>query len=880
MAGSKWYKCDFHLHTSKSKCFIEDKDLDLWVDKVLEQKLDCVAVTNHNSDGDIDILKDILGKKGVVFFPGVEITCSDSKVHLLVIFDVKSKQDDVKTFLIQAGIKVSDFGEEDTCSSKSIVDIAQIAEENNALIIAAHVNEFSSIKNVKQFQVLEDFFSRDNVVGIQITKSLEEIFRENDSDVRKILDIAIKKNKAILSFSDNPSLDNRSKHGVSGIGEKYSFIKLSEYPTIASLKQALKMPKIRVVNFFEQNNYPGIPSLFLESLEIQNAKEMSDIKIDFNCGFNAVIGGRGTGKSSIVRILRLLLNKSDEIAKFQDIRSEFEMFFDEKNSPLGIDARIVLKFTSGAMSYRIEICKIKKANLFQSNYYRIDKMGEHLIDKQNFLDFLSSLDLEIFSQKQLYALAEQPGQLNYYIDKKIENFADIQQKIKSKKNELMALIREFKDVQEENKSLNVLTEQLKNVFTQLDNVKDIVGFDLDEFQAKQLEAKCISDEISALLDNFFLIYKSVNEASVIANSTCSVTLIEDWSSLKSFYLEKKRLHSSLVNELMKFNQNSREIFKKMINEEELISKRKDIIVKFHATKENGTNLNSILINKKTLEEKIKSKSNSENKRALLEVGIAKKFEELKELYSKLRELREKVIKSSLPQDTNLKIEFSPHRDFAQFEKMFKEKFRISEDTFSEDIDIVIELLKKGKDVGMNLQNLIFSLKTSSELGLSQKFLKKINDIIEFDFYEMLLLLPDDSLKIKYMNQVTKDTLDLSKGSHGQKTSAVLSIVLHLNKTMIVIDQPEDDLDNKLIYGLIVENIIKNKNSKQMIMVTHNANIPVNGDADLIISMNSNSKKLELHSTGELDDELVRNTVCEIVEGGTEAFQKRASKYGL
>src|SRR5690554_395366 len=113
MSGSKWYKCDFHLHTSKSKCFIEDQSLSSWVEKVLAEEIDCVALTNHNSAGDIDELKMLLQERGVILFPGVEITCSDSKVHLLIIFDPKTNQSIVEDFLIKAGIARESFGEED-----------------------------------------------------------------------------------------------------------------------------------------------------------------------------------------------------------------------------------------------------------------------------------------------------------------------------------------------------------------------------------------------------------------------------------------------------------------------------------------------------------------------------------------------------------------------------------------------------------------------------------------------------------------------------------------------------------------------------------------------------------------------------------------------
>ena len=83
----------------------------------------------------------------------------------------------------------------------------------------------------------------------------------------------------------------------------------------------------------------------------------------------------------------------------------------------------------------------------------------------------------------------------------------------------------------------------------------------------------------------------------------------------------------------------------------------------------------------------------------------------------------------------------------------------------------------------------------------------------------------------------------------------------------------------MVCDLIVEKIKKIKNNRQIIVITHNANIPVIGDAEYIVSMDSSSRYLKVHSEGMLENKEVKTEICEIMEGGEDAFKLRAERYG-
>ena len=141
-------------------------------------------------------------------------------------------------------------------------------------------------------------------------------------------------------------------------------------------------------------------------------------------------------------------------------------------------------------------------------------------------------------------------------------------------------------------------------------------------------------------------------------------------------------------------------------------------------------------------------------------------------------------------------------------------------------------------------------------------------------------MPEDNVDIK----ITENGLetDINEGSPGQKCAALLAFILNSGDNPLVIDQPEDDLDNSLIYNLVVKSIREIKKKRQIIIVTHNPNIPVLGDAEgiLILERNAQGKVVfrKNKKAGCIEEKEIRNGICEIMEGGEEAFKKREAKY--
>src|SRR6266498_78276 len=123
-------------------------------------------------------------------------------------------------------------------------------------------------------------------------------------------------------------------------------------------------------------------------------------------------------------------------------------------------------------------------------------------------------------------------------------------------------------------------------------------------------------------------------------------------------------------------------------------------------------------------------------------------------------------------------------------------------------------------------------------------------------------------------------------STGEKGTAVLLLLLLESEAPLIVDQPEDDLDNRFITEGIVPKMRQEKRRRQFIFATHNANIPVLGDAELIGALSASGEAGRGHAEippeceGSIDATKVRGLVQEILEGGREAFEMRRRKYGF
>ena len=122
------------------------------------------------------------------------------------------------------------------------------------------------------------------------------------------------------------------------------------------------------------------------------------------------------------------------------------------------------------------------------------------------------------------------------------------------------------------------------------------------------------------------------------------------------------------------------------------------------------------------------------------------------------------------------------------------------------------------------------------------------------------------------------TPNLTHSQRPRRTDFIHGLLAYGDEPL-VLDQPEDDLDNHLIYDLVVRQIRENKLRRQIIVVTHNPNIVVNGDAEMLHVMEFTAGQCTVSRSGSLQDQEIRDEICSVMEGGREAFESRYRRLG-
>jgi hypothetical protein len=168
-----------------------------------------------------------------------------------------------------------------------------------------------------------------------------------------------------------------------------------------------------------------------------------------------------------------------------------------------------------------------------------------------------------------------------------------------------------------------------------------------------------------------------------------------------------------------------------------------------------------------------------------------------------------------------------------------------------------------------------------ELGVSDEVAKRFREVFtEAKCYELLALRSPDRYVLE-LRVGDGDYREAGRLSGGKRVSVLLSLLLEAHdERPLVIDQPEDELDNRFLWETVLPALRRLKGRRQVIVATHNANIVVNGDADLVVQLEADAEHGRVAVSGAIEDPAVRAAIIETVDGGEKAFELRKAKYGF
>jgi ABC-type lipoprotein export system ATPase subunit len=246
---------------------------------------------------------------------------------------------------------------------------------------------------------------------------------------------------------------------------------------------------------------------------------------------------------------------------------------------------------------------------------------------------------------------------------------------------------------------------------------------------------------------------------------------------------------------------------------------------------------------------------------------------------RISQIREEVA-SQLQRETgvNVRIRVLRNADDFAYQQLLMEGLRGAHVRYQDEILKSLMRLRPEQLAQTIRDNDLDELEQQMSFGAERS--RKILDAFreKIDPLDLEIVTIDDRIRIE-LNLSTgaePNFKDASELSRGQKCTALLPLLLARRDTPLVIDQPEDNLDNHFIYETVVETIRRLKGQRQMIFITHNANIPVLAEADLIVVLNSDGRAGYIEKAGSLDE--CRDEIIDLLEGGREAFELRRQRY--
>ncbi len=929
MVGTKWYKCDLHLHTPASKCFQDRETVtpEQWVQEAIDKGLTCVAVTDHNSAEWVELIQAEAAKKGLNVFPGVELTCSEAKVHILILFEIGTNRRTIEDFITLCRIDSAKFGEQDAHSPLSVDEVITEATDKNALCIPAHIDEYAGIGQVAH-GLREKLFQSDIFLGVQVVHKeflVEEgkykkqealisinkysgstdeeiisgklkISEEKLKDWRSPVQQSLKYRKAILTFSDNPHSEFNSKHGLWGMGRRYTWIKLDQQPSLESLRQAMLLHQFRIKNDFDCPDQPyTIPATWIQSITIKEtelSKSGNDVLINFNPQMNTIIGGRGSGKSSILQFLRGVFEKENEIDSLTTIKTEFSNFFKVKDKK----KQGVLKAACSVeiiLNRRGELFKVlfnqETPSKHKTQIFKFNEVSGNYDDEQN-LSFMKILDFDIFSQKQIYEIANNLNSLRERIDVSSAEILKQQEVLENKKAEYIKQSSAIRVLKLKVSKKDVLKSEIQDIDSKINKVKEI-GIEselkkIQEFNSDTTQFKNFGSIIESEQGQFDTLTVSVRGLKLKPDTYAESSrvlldgLINNVNSeieKVAVSLEKSKADFVNLNTLLSTELVANKWTTDKKETEESFEKKKEKLIKQGIVKIEEIEADIKLLGTKKSElessEKIETEI-AEKETALASIKVLYITERLK-----LSNVRKEFLEGLL-YDGKVRAKVNGCKDFENLEEQIRLVLS-SPDSFDKDVATMIEYWS-GTDIkraNKGVFDIIVGIHNGTNAGadFDKRFITKVKGLNGEQLDSCDLMFPEDVIQLEYKTNAGVWKA-LSNASAGQKTAAILTLILSEGNKPLILDQPEDDLDNYLIYDLVVDQLRKSKESRQIITVTHNANIPVNGDSEVIIVMDSETKHLSPKLIGSIEDDEIKKAVCSIMEGGTDAFNMRFKRY--
>ena len=935
--GAHFYKCDFQVHTPRDinwqgASAVSREERIAYSESLVRacrlKGIHAIAITDHHdfvffpyirsaAASELDDAGDpIRREEQLVVFPGLELTFAAPPCQALLLLDSTFPDNLLPSILTLLSITTIPDTES---KSAGIVAIPQtVADSFKALyerlnsldhvrdrfILLPQCNERGSKSLLRSG--FYDYYKTMPCVGGYLDGPVSQLGNGNR-------DIINGKNReygfksiAVIQTSDNRKATHED------LGQYTTWIKWAE-PSAEALRQACLAQDSRI-----SQDIPVLPPVFITTLDVSNSKFLGRIHLSFNQQYNAVIGGRGTGKSTVLEYLRWglcdqcpdLSDEGDDLPNYQARRKNL---IDKTLLPF--DATVQVSFMKNEIPHVVR----RKASTGEM----LLKIGNGEFESCTEDNIRNLLPIQAYSQKQLSSVGVSKVELQRLVYSPIRqalsesslSFKNLQSDLRTSYEKRRQIIDLQRDVKRNDVELKSITEQVEKLRKNLKGVSDEDRATIETHEGFSVAAQLVEGWMSEL-----------------GSASDSIgTLIDEFENSPTPIPLELTLPSSLMETITKINTNVTEMFtamRKELNEmKERISEDSVQMTRlkeerntwiqtlerhnqnYSAAKERSSSQQVTLNEISKLEQRGKEirKSVAEKRQLINKLGDQEQaFSDLADQWILAHKERADLVQEQCAQltvlsDNNLRVTLgrgagidkvhSTLRNLSAGSNLRKEKIESicnsiasSQTPVQKWHELLNELeLLASFDLENDLADNFPHTPKLSAIGLMANDLKKVAEKLNSSNFIDLYLIQLEDIPIFEYKTREGEYIPFVDASAGQQATSLIQVLLNQEGPSLIIDQPEDDLDNQMV-SEIAQLICKSKKKRQIIFTSHNANIVVNGDAELVACCDyktlGDQSNGEITKEGAIDIGEIRTEITKIMEGGEKAFRLRKEKYGF
>lgn len=876
--GARFYRCALQVnpfeylrrHKKPTRFKDETSYNAALVEACKDHDIEVIAVTDHYRVRSADSLREEARAAGLYAFSGFEAVTKEG-VHLLCLFDADRDVDSLERVIGDCGI----HGEAiDSPTGKyDVLEFLGEVRRWGAVCVAAHVASDGGLLVTLSGQARINAWVSPNLRACSLPGPVSDapanvrpILENKNADYRRGRPVAI------LNSQDVNGPDDLVKPGAS------CWIKMSEV-SVEGLRQAFLDPvsRIRLASDTVPEEHAELVAMTWQGGFLDGAA------VHFNENLNVLIGGRGTGKSTVVESLRYVLSLE----------------------PLGEEAR---KAHEGIVRHVLrsgtKISLLVRSHRPAKREYRIERTVPNppvVRDYSGQVLRLGPWDIipraEVYGQHEISELTRSREKLTRLLERFVERDSTLEERKSNLKRELERSRTRIIDLQKESEHIE---ERLASLPTVEETLKRFQEAGLEERLKEQSllvreerVLKTAPERIAPFrelleqlrrelpIDRTFLSPKALEGLpgkELIAEADSVMERlnreIEDVANRMSQALE--RADQGLAAVQHRWDERKRAVqatYEKILRE---LQKSKVDGEEFIRLRQQIEELRPLKARQKGLQRD--ANEIEERRRTLLAEWEDTKTGEFREL-----ERAAKRVNRQLADRVRVQVSFAGNRETL---------FEVLREHVAGRLSEAIDALRKRDTLSLK--------EFADTLRLGRDALAKMFGIPLAQADRLADAPPDIKMQIEELDLSPTTRVELNVAaegqtpvwqvleelSTGQKATAVLLLLLLESDAPLVVDQPEDDLDNRFITEGIVPKMREEKRRRQFIFATHNANIPVLGDSELIVGLRASGEAGQGHAEipvehmGSIDAGPVRELVEEVLEGGKEAFETRRLKYGF